>query len=250
MRWLERFRSAPPAVDERTWGALFESSALLRTLDPPRRVILHDLVARFLSEKRFHAAADHVIDEHQRVAIAAMACLPVLQLGAGALKGWRDIIVYPGGFRSRREHHDESTGVVTRADEDMIGEAWEYGPVVLSWADVAEDLEHPFDGFNVVIHEIAHKLDMLDGAMNGVPRLPASIARQRWIGTMQAAYDAFVAAVEEGDDVAIDDYAAESPEEFFAVATEYHHSAPDILSGAMPDVARLLADYYGPAPGV
>jgi Mlc titration factor MtfA (ptsG expression regulator) len=119
---------------------------------------------------------------------------------------------------------------------------------VLSWADVATDLAHPFDGFNVVVHEIAHKLDMRDGAMNGVPRLPAAIHRREWVGVMQPAFDAFVRAVERGRDTAVDPYAAESVDEFFAVTSELHFSDPQTLRGAMPGVAALLARFYDAAP--
>jgi Mlc titration factor MtfA (ptsG expression regulator) len=154
------------------------------------------------------------------------------------------VIVYPGSFRVRRSHHDEVSGVVTEFDEDLIGEAWEQGPLVLSWADVAADLEDPFAGFNVVVHEIAHKLDLLDGAMNGVPRLPASMGREEWIGTMQRAFDALVREVESGAETTIDPYAAESVEEFFAVTSELHFSDPSCLAQAMPKVASLLDRFY------
>ena len=146
---------------------------------------LRELAARFLAQKTFTAAAGHALTGEQRLAIATLACLPILHLGFDWLGGWREIIVYPGEFRVKREHHDEHTGVVTEGEDELIGEAWERGPVILSWADVATDMKQPFDGFNVVAHEIAHKLDMLDGAMNGVPRLPREIARREWIETLQ-----------------------------------------------------------------
>lgn len=247
-RWLGGLRKQPATIDDDAWENLLARSALLRPLDPLTRLTLRALVARFLHDKKFHAAAGHALDESQKLVIAGMACLPVVSLGYSALRGWRDVIVYPGGFRSRREHHDEATGVVTVVDEDMIGEAWEQGPVVLSWADIAEDLEAPSDGLNLVIHEIAHKLDMLDGAMNGVPRLPSGIRRRHWINVMQDAYDGFVAALDEGGDVVIDPYAAESVEEFFAVLSEYHFSAPHLLREQMPAAAGLMHAYYASTP--
>ena len=242
-RWLRR---QPAPIDDALWRQVVDSSALFGALGASRLMVLRENAARFLADKRFHAAAGHVLDANQRLTIAAMACIPVHRLGYRALRGWRDVIVYPGGFRSRREHHDENTGVVTEIDEDMIGEAWERGPVVFSWADIAEDLASPFDGFNVVIHEIAHKLDMLDGSINGMPALPSAISRSDWITVMQQAFDAFVVAVERGDEVVIDPYAAESADEFFAVVSEYHHSAPQQLHRCMPTVAALLDRYYGP----
>jgi len=172
----------------------------------------------------------------------------LLHLGFEWLGGWREVIVYPGEFRVKRDHHDERTGVVTEGEDDLIGEAWDRGPVILSWADIATDLDRPFDGFNVVAHEIAHKLDMLDGAMNGVPRLPRDIARGEWIETLQQAYDKLVYAVERGRDTFIDPYATESADEYFAVVSELHFSDRAGLARAAPAVATLLARFYGPRP--
>lgn len=250
IRWLRglRARLAPPApIGESDWSALLAGSALFSRIDASLQVRLRELAARFLADKTFSGAGGHELAPSQCLRIAALACLPVLHLGYDALDGWRDVIVYPGEFRVKREYHDEDSGVVTTGDDDLIGEAWEHGPLVLSWADVATDLAQPFDGFNVVVHEIAHKLDMRDGAMNGVPRLPASIRRSEWVAIMQPAYDAFVRAVERGRDTAVDPYAAESVDEFFAVTSELHFSDLQTLHGAMPGVAALLARYYGPA---
>ncbi len=259
MTWLSRLRNAlgvaaapVPPIDDALWQELVASSDLFASLAERERDILRRFSARFLSRKSFSAAGGHDLTDRQCLAIAALACLPVLELGFEWLEGWSEVIIYSGGFRVRREHHDEHTGVVTEGDEELIGEAWERGPVILSWADVEEDLAHPFEGLNVVVHEIAHKLDMLDGAMNGVPKLPDSMSRRTWITVMQAAYDAFAAEVDAGRDTLIDPYAAESPEEFFAVLCEVHISNPERLREAMPDVSRLFVDFLGtrPAPQV
>ena len=220
--------------------------ALFDALGESDRAQLRSLAERFLARKVFSAAAGHDLGSDQCLAIAALACLPVLHLGFEWLDGCREIIVYPGGFRVRREHHDEHSGVVTEGDDDLIGEAWERGPVILSWADIAADLDDPFTGFNVVVHEIAHKLDMLDGPPNGVPRLPATIARREWLAAMQPAYDGLVRAVERRCDTLIDPYAAQSVDEFFAVVSELHFSDPRTLRQAAPTVAALLARFYGP----
>ena len=244
-RWLERLRSpADDEVSDFEWAALLARSRAFDALSPEQRERLRGLTARFLARKTFSAAGGHALDRAQCLAIAALACLPVLGLGFDALSGWREVIVYPGEFRVKREHHDEHSGVVTEGEDDLIGEAWDRGPVILSWADVATDLEHPFDGFNVVVHEIAHKLDMLDGAMNGMPQLPAGPSRRAWIEAMQPAYDALVRAVERGHDTLIDPYAAESVDEYFAVTSELHFSDPATLRRAAPAVADLLARYY------
>ena len=250
--WLTRLRDgivANPRIGDAAWTALLDGSRLFERLSPAELSRLRALSERFLARKTFSAAGGHDLAAGHCLGIAALACLPVLHLGFDWLAGWREVIVYPGEFRVKRTHHDEYSGVVTEGEDELIGEAWEHGPVILSWADVATDLAHPFDGFNVVVHEIAHKLDMRDGAMNGVPRLPAHIARRDWLATMQPAYDALTRAVERGRDTRIDPCAAQGVDEYFAVVSELHFSAPSTLRRAAPAVAALLARFYG-APAV
>jgi Mlc titration factor MtfA (ptsG expression regulator) len=247
MRWLGGLLggSASVAIADADWDALVASSPLFDAMDAASRASLRLLAGRFLARKTFSSGAGHALTDAQCLAIAALACLPVRHLGFDWLAGWREVIVYPGEFRVKREHHDEHSGVVTEGEDDLIGEAWERGPLVLSWADIATDLEHPFDGFNVVVHEIAHKLDMLDGAMDGMPRLPPGLARRDWIDAMQPAYDALCRAVDRGRATLVDPYAAESVEEYFAVTSELHFSDPATLQRAAPAVAALLARFYG-----
>ena len=118
---------------------------------------------------------------------------------------------------------------------------------MLSLADVQLDLEQPWDGYNVVVHEMAHKLDMLDGPPDGVPPL-VDIPRRRWIGQFQQAYDRLVATPPDRCDSPIDHYATESAAEYFAVVSEMHYSQPALLREAEPAVAELLEMFYGRSP--
>ena len=181
-----------------------------------------------------------------RVLLAALCCLPLLEFGEQGLRGWSQLLVYPDAFRVRRSHVD-AAGVLHEWDDELAGEAWDHGPLVLSWADVRADLEEPDAGYCVAVHEMAHKLDVLDGELDGTPPLPGAWHRQ-WARDFQRAYDAFCEQVDAGAETAIDPYAAEAPEEFFAVATEYHFSAPALLEEEMPEVAAHLARFYGPSP--
>lgn len=206
---------------------------------------LRGLCARFLVRKTFSGGDGFQLEYRQRLAIAALCCLPVLQLGFAALSGWREVIVYARQFRVPAEHVDEDSGVITQGHDDVIGESWDRGPLILSWADVASDLAEPFAGINVTVHEIAHKLDMLDGAMNGVPALPAEMTHNQWVAAMQQAFDALCDQVAAGDRTLIDPYASEGADEFFAVVSEMHFSTPQLLQRAAPAVARQLRAYYG-----
>ena len=241
-------RRSPPPIADALWHRALAACPLARRLDPDRQARLRECAAWFLARKSFSAVAGAELDDLRRLLIALQATLPVLELGVHALRGWREVIVYPGEFKVQRSHED-AAGVVTEGDEVLVGEAWERGPLILSWADVATDLAQPWDGFNVVAHEIAHKLDLLDGAADGVPELPRALSRRTWIAVFQAAYDRHVRAVERGRRTAIDAYAAEGADEFFAVVSELHFSDPAPLVRAEPEVAALLTAYYGPAPG-
>jgi Mlc titration factor MtfA (ptsG expression regulator) len=240
-----RFEPAP--IADPLWRRAVAGCPLARRLDPERQQRLRRLAAVFLARKHFHALAGAVLDDYWRLLIAMQACLPALQQGAGSLRGWHEILIYPGEFKVRRSHHDDRTGVVSESDDVLVGEAWEHGPLVLSLADVQLDLEQPWDGYNVVLHEIAHKLDMLDGPPDGVPPL-VDIPRRRWIEQFQQAYDRLASTLAHGHDSPIDPHAAENAGEYFAVVSELHYSQPALLQQAEPAVAELLRAYYGRSP--
>lgn len=246
-RLLSLFFPAP-TLDEAAWQLCLDRAMLLQALPPDRQARLRDLTARFLKDKAITPVAGLELQDWQRIVIAAQACLPCLQLGYAALRGWHEVVVYPGQFGLRRHHHDEDTGVITEWDDELAGEAWEHGPIILSWADIEADLEAPDQGLNVILHEIAHKLDALDGSLDGTPPLPDAAALRDWSSSMQAAFDALRAELEAQHEPLIDPYAADCPEEFFAVVSEYHWSAPAHLAHAMPAVAEQLKRFYGPSP--
>ncbi|HSX58702.1 MAG TPA: M90 family metallopeptidase [Tahibacter sp.] len=245
-RLRERLSPRPQPIDDATWNRVASDCALVAALTPENAARLRGLCERFLADKQYVPLAGVELDDYRCLVIAALACLPVLDLGYAHLRGWRRILVYPGEFRVRREHHDEDTGVVTEGDDALIGEAWERGPLVLSWADIEQDLADPHSGFNVVIHEIAHKLDMLDGGSDGVPPLPATLPRAEWIRAFQQAYDAHCTAVDAEQETAIDPYAAESPDEFFACLVEAWYSDEALVAREMPAIAGLLQRLFRP----
>ncbi|TAN03748.1 MAG: zinc-dependent peptidase [Rhodanobacteraceae bacterium] len=245
--WLP-WRHPPPLIDDALWRDALAACPLAQRLPADKRQRLRLLAARFLQRKRFHPI-EMELDGLQRLLIAMLACLPVLRLGFRTLRGWQGVVMYPGEFKVRHQHHhNDGTGVVTEADQVLKGEAWQIGPLVLSWAAVEQDLLHPWDGFNVVVHEIAHKLDMLDGPPDGVPPLPRGVSRRAWIDTFQRAYDRLVREVQRGNATPIDAYAATNPGEYFAVVSELHFSDPRRLEVAEPGVAALLRGYYGDSP--
>lgn len=235
-----------PDIDPTLWRDTRAAVPWLQALDDARATRLATLSARFLHRKTISPVGDLSLDPQQRCTLAALCCLPLLEFGEEGLRGWSQLIVYPDAFRVNRTHID-AAGVLHEGQEDLIGEAWDAGPVILSWADVAADCADPRAGFCVAVHEMAHKIDVLDGVLDGTPPLPRPWQRE-WARDFQTAYDAFVAAFEAGRDSAIDSYAAEAPEEFFAVVSEYHFSDPQLLRAEMPEVAAHLTRFYGASP--
>jgi Mlc titration factor MtfA (ptsG expression regulator) len=243
---LRRLRPKPRPIDPGLWRDTCAAVPWLAALDTPRRERLAALVARFMYGKTITPIGELALDPLQRCTLAALCCLPLIEFGENGLRGWSQLIVYPDAFRVNRSHVD-AAGVMHEWDDELIGEAWDAGPVVLSWTDVAADCDDPRAGFCVAAHEIAHKLDALDGVLDGTPPLPRAWQRE-WARDFQAAFNALGEQVDAGRETAIDGYAAEAPEEFFAVATEYHFSDPATLRDAMPTVAAHLERLYGRSP--
>ena len=237
----------PRPPDSGLWDDVRRRVSWVAALDADRDARLQALAARFLRDKAITPLGDLELDAGARTLLAAVCCLPLLEFGEEGLHGWSQLIVYPDAFRVNRSHVD-AAGVLHEWEDELIGESWESGPLILSWADVQADLEDPDAGFCVAVHEMAHKLDALDGALDGTPPLPRAWQRE-WARDFQAAFDAFVADVDRGRRTAIDAYAAEAPEEFFAVCSEYHFSDPATLRREMPTVAAHLERFYGRMPG-
>jgi len=175
--------------------------------------------------------------------IALQACLPVLEIGLDWYDGWVGIVVHPADFRVQRAETDDH-GVVHEWDDELAGESWPGGPVVLSWEALDEAGTVAEGGANVVIHEFAHMIDMADGEADGVPPLPSRRARERWVEVFDREYNRFCEGVDAGRDWLLDPYAAEDEAEFFAVATEQFFDQPRLMMKHAPDLYRVLQEYY------
>ena len=237
MGWLTTWRRLRVLRKHRIEDALWrEATGRLRFI--PQTPKLRSLALLFLAEKQFSGTHGLEVTDEMRVSIAAQACLPVLELGLDWYAGFSGIVVYPGDFRVRRSETDED-GVVHEWDDELAGEAMPGGPVVLSWDATANDA-----GMNVVIHEFAHKLDMLNGAADGLPPLHAAMDRAAWAGAFEEAYQGFCDAVERGKETWLDPYAAEHASEFFAVISEAFFEDPAETRRRYPDVYDQLKLFY------
>jgi len=250
-------RASPPAVEipPTAWRALVDEQPELVGLSADDAERLRQLAARFLAGRPFYAGGALELNDAMQLRIAALACLPVLELGLGWLDAIRSVIVYPDAFEVDHEEMDES-GVVHEMRDLRAGEAWSHGTLVLSWADIAAGLQ-PDSAFSVVIHEVAHFIDGANGAENGFPPLGRGQDRQRWTADFQSAFDRLGEAIDSGDEPPIDPYAATNPAEFFAVLSETFFRLPEELLHFDAALYRHLVRFYrqdplhraGAAPG-
>lgn len=244
--WRRRKILRRGAVADAEWRDALERLPILDGLSDPERARLRELTALFLGGRQILPVAGLDMDRTMALHIAVQACLPVLNLGLSWYRLCSTVVLYPGGFVARHSYQDES-GVQHEEAAPLSGEAWDQGPVVLSWNDAAASGRR--DGFNVVIHEFAHKLDMLNGDANGFPPLHRGMEQEVWTSVFASAFDDFRDSVERGlVDSRIDAYAAESPGEFFAVVSEVFFALPHALLTRYPDVYRQLSAFYRQSP--
>jgi hypothetical protein len=246
-----RKRRPPRPIPEPLWQAVLQAYPFLRRETPHEMDRLRELAARFLEAKQFHGAQGLAITDAMALAIAAQAVLPVLHLGLHWYDDFVGIVVHPDQVVARRTAQDEA-GVVHEWDEVLAGEAMERGPVMLSWQDVQAAGASADDGYNVVVHEFIHKIDMRDGAPDGCPQMPAG-RRQAWRQAMQAAYDRFreqvvIAERFGGAPPWLDPYGAENPGEFFAVAGEAYFVNRSRFAREFPDLLPLFDGFFRPPP--
>jgi MtfA peptidase len=197
----------------------------------------------FLAEKQFEGCNGLEITDDIRVTIAAYACLLLLHRQTDYYPGLHSIVVYPSSFATPVVEHDE-VGVVTEDMEDRLGEAWDRGPVVLSWADVRDTR----DGVNVVLHEFAHLIDQTGGKGDNSPVLQGGQEFKDWARVLEKQYKRLKRDVERNRPTLLDEYGATDPSEFFAVATECFYEQPGEMKEKYPDLYQALKEFYQQDP--
>jgi Mlc titration factor MtfA (ptsG expression regulator) len=245
--WL-RGRASPPAVPDALWDQLLDRYPFLARRPPEQRLRLRALAAQFLATKEFHGAQGFVITDEVALSIAAQAVLPVLNLGLKWYDDFVGIVVHQGQVIARRTAVDEA-GVVHQWDDVLAGEAMDRGPVMLNWQDVQAAGTTAGQGYNLVIHEFAHKLDMRDGRADGCPPLACAGARRQWLATMQEEFQAFreqviVAQRFGGEPPWLDGYGATAIAEFFAVACEAYFVNRDRFQHEFPALVALFDPFF------
>ena len=249
--WWQRWRRARTlerrAIPDALWRRTLARFPFLAARSEDDLRTLREMATLFLADKEFSGTRGLAIDDDMAVAIAAQACLPALKLGFEWLDGFVGIVVHADAVLARREVEDDD-GVVHAYDEELAGEAMGGGPVMLAWQEVDEAGRSAMDGYNVVVHEFAHVIDMRGGITAHPEQADTRTERGRWLRALAEEHEEFAARIDEGEETFLDPYAAESLEEFFAVAAEVFFVAPDELEAELPTTYALLRSFFRQDP--
>ncbi len=214
-----------------------------RRLPADLQLQLKQHIQVLVAEKPVIGCGGLQVTEAMRVLIAAQAGLLLLNRRAGYFPKLRQVLLYPGAFAVDRVQRD-GLGLERGERRVLLGESWQQGQVILSWADVLAGAADPADGRNVVIHEFAHQLDQENGPANGAPFLGRRERYARWAATLGAAFDGLRERVARAEPGVLDPYGATDPAEFFAVASEAFFEQPAALAAEQPALFGELAGYY------
>ena len=246
-RWRRARTLARRSIPDPLWQGTLARYPFLAARPADKVSRLREMTTLFLADKEFSGAGGLVVSDEMAVAIAAQACLPALELGLSWFDGFVGIVVHPDAVVAAREHEDEA-GVVHSYDEELSGEAMQGGPVMLAWRDVDEAGTSAAEGYNVVIHEFAHVIDMHRGITAAAESASRASERGRWLRSLRLEHDRFARRIDREAETFLDPYGAQSLEEFFAVASEAFFVAPTTLLREQPRVYRLLSELYRQDP--
>ncbi|MBL0212348.1 MAG: zinc-dependent peptidase [Myxococcales bacterium] len=244
-RWLTERRRArlleTPFPD--AWREILVANVkAYRLLDPEEQQVLRDLVQVFIDEKHWEGCGGLELDDEIRVTIAGSACLMILGRDHDLMREVESILVYPSTVRLPDQQAGTFDGRprIVGEGKEVLGVAHHGGPVVLAWDSVQQGARNAADGNNVVIHEMAHKIDFLDDAADGTPPLETGAERREWARICSEEF----LAMQTGSGHFLRSYAATNEAEFFAVASEVFFEKPKQLRRELPELYGLLAKFY------
>ncbi len=237
-----RRQPLPDGVEE----VLSRNIGLYALLPEDLRKQLHGHINVFLDEKRFLGVGGQEITSEVAITIAGSACMLLLNREPDYFPGFSSILVYPDTYEAKQVDYD---GLVeTHKRSRRAGESWHRGPIVLSWSNVLQGAADAGDGYNVVLHEFAHKLDEQNSGTNGQPILHAMGHYEEWADVLGREYRSFAERVARRQNKVMDEYGLTSPAEFFAVATESFFEKGKAMQRRLPDLYEQLQKFYSVDP--
>jgi Mlc titration factor MtfA (ptsG expression regulator) len=246
-RKKKRARLLAEGLDDRAWAAACARISLLQGLPPDVARRVRSAARVLLEEKHFEGCGGLELADEMSLVISCQAALLQVHPEADFFPALDSVLVYPEAFVVNHEVPDEH-GLVTEGADELAGESWQRGSVILSWQDVADEMAQPEAGYNVVLHEFAHQLDEQSGDADGVPLLETGALAGRWADAFSRAYDRHRGSVRRRREILFDDNAATSPAEFFATAVELFFTLPRDLRHHFPDIHAVLAEHFALDP--
>jgi Mlc titration factor MtfA (ptsG expression regulator) len=221
-------------------------------LDDIERNLLRKFIQVFIAEKDWEGCGGLELTDEIRVTISAQACLLLLGLPHNYYNNVQTILVYPSTVvpPPRKLGFFETAIAPVENSHPILGQAFQQGPVIIVWDAALHGGRHPELGHNVIYHEFAHKLDMLDGAADGTPPLRNRAEYRDWVQTCSREYLRLRQDAEHGRKSFLNAYGATSEAEFFAVATEQFFDQPLLMIKNSPDLYRVIKEYYHQDPAL
>jgi Mlc titration factor MtfA (ptsG expression regulator) len=238
---------------------LQQNMRLYAKLLPESQSHLRDILRVIIAEKYWEGCGGLEINEEIQVTIAAQAALLLLGIPHDYFPNVESILIYPTAFMMPKPRERDTfnpisgrwrgpDGVVDSSPEPRLGEAWQQGPVILSWQDVLAGGRNQSDGHSVVLHEFAHKLDMRDDQPDGVPHLADQADYENWAEVMTAEYLALVDDTRHRRPTLLNQYAITNGAEFFAVATECFFERGRLMQQTHSRLYQALSGFYHQNP--
>lgn len=218
----------PFSEASRVW--LREHVSLYRRLDANGRARFERDVQIVLAEHRFEAVEDVALTDELRLAVAAGAALLLHGRPDWELPRGRTFLFYPGAFDDDYELDDEA--------HDYDGMVHAQGPVVLSVPAVEAGWARA-DGYNVVLHELAHLFDAEAEGADGLPSLLDPSSTGAWRGLVRDE----MRRARLGQSV-LRRYASTNQAELFAVAVEQFFERPVRLQRHHPELFDALVALF------
>jgi Mlc titration factor MtfA (ptsG expression regulator)/Flp pilus assembly protein TadD len=223
---------------------LTRNVAVYSLLTPAEQRKLVDGLRIIAAERRFVGCQGLVVTEEMKVTIAAQAALLLLGEEGYYFDRVTSLLIYP--YKMVLPPH----GVRPAPDEDdfdervILGQAFQQGEIILSWPDVQRGGRVADDGENVVLHELAHHLDGLDGQMGGSPPGLARHRQDHFHRVFERTLEQLRRDLDYRRDVVLLPAAAQNTTELFAYGTESFFERPRDLHDQYPELFDCLREFY------
>ncbi|MEZ6138262.1 MAG: zinc-dependent peptidase [Pirellulaceae bacterium] len=231
-----------------SWNAILKQCAsFFWHLDEADQARIRARIQVFVREKNWEGCGGQIMEDTQRVTIAAQMARMTLGLPDEWFDAVRSILLYPDTYVAKSRDMLGST--LVEGNSARLGEAWYRGPVILAWADVLATAQHPQFPRNVIIHEFAHQLDMRNGShADGVPAIESAAVAEQWLAVLNREFQRLTTLCQSGTPSLLDCYGATNRAEFFAVASEAYFQQPGALQHQWPELFTQLHGFYQRVP--